>query len=54
MHICWWYRPPNVQHSVTVPSQWLRHVRGTAVCQECTVADDVPLRAEDRTFPVVV
>ena len=28
---CWWsYRPPDVQHSVTVPSQWLRHVRGTA------------------------
>ena len=24
------------------------------VCQECTVADDVPSRAEDRTFPVVV
>jgi len=23
-------RPPDVQHSVTVPSQWLRHVRGTA------------------------
>ena len=53
---CWWYRPLDVQHSVTVPSQWLRHVRGTAavVCQECTVADDVPSRAEDRTFPVVV
>jgi len=27
---CWWYRPSDVQHSVTVPSQWLRHVRGTA------------------------
>ena len=27
---CWWYRPPDVQHSVTVPSQWLRHVHGTA------------------------
>ena len=27
---CWWYRPPDVQHSVTVPSQWLRHVRETA------------------------
>ena len=27
---CWWYRPPDVQHSVTVPSHWLRHVRGTA------------------------
>jgi len=27
---CWWYRPPDVQHSVTVHSQWLRHVRGTA------------------------
>jgi len=27
---CWWYRPPDVQHSVTVPSQWLQHVRGTA------------------------
>ena len=27
---CWWYRPLDVQHSVTVPSQWLRHVRGTA------------------------
>ena len=27
---CWWYRPPDVQHSVTVPSQWLRRVRGTA------------------------
>ena len=26
---CWRYRPPDVQHSVTVPSQWLRHVRGT-------------------------
>ena len=26
----WWYRPPDVQHSVTVLSQWLRHVRGTA------------------------
>ena len=24
------------------------------VCQECTVADDVPSRAEDCTFPVVV
>ena len=27
---CLWYRPPDVQHSVTVPSQWLQHVRGTA------------------------
>ena len=27
---CWWYRPLDVQHSVTVPFQWLRHVRGTA------------------------
>ena len=27
---CWWYRLPDVQHSVTVPSQWLRHMRGTA------------------------
>ena len=27
---CWRYRPPDVQHSVTLPSQWLRHVRGTA------------------------
>ena len=27
---CWWYRPLDVQHSVTVPSQWLWHVRGTA------------------------
>ena len=27
---CWWYRPLDVQHSVTVPSQFLRHVRGTA------------------------
>jgi len=27
---CWWYRPPDVQHSVTVPSQWLRHMRVTA------------------------
>jgi len=27
---CWWYRPPDVQHLVTVPSQWLQHVRGTA------------------------
>jgi len=27
---CWWYRPPDVQRSATVPSQWLRHVRGTA------------------------
>jgi len=26
----WWYHPPDVQRSVTVPSQWLRHVRGTA------------------------
>ena len=24
------YRPPDVQHSVTVPSQWLRHVHETA------------------------
>ena len=24
------------------------------VCQECTVADDVPSRAEDCTFPVVI
>ena len=30
---CWWYRPLDVQHSVTVPSQWLRHVRGTACCR---------------------
>jgi len=32
-------------------------VRGSAspwICQECTVADDVPSRAEDCTFPVVV
>jgi len=27
---CWSYRPPNVQRSAFVPSQWLRHVRGTA------------------------
>ena len=27
---CWWYRPPDVQRSATVPSQWLRHVPGTA------------------------
>ena len=30
---CWWYRPPDAQHSVTVPSHWLRHVRGTACCR---------------------
>ena len=64
-HPYWWYRPPDVQHWVTVPSQWLWHVRGTAcrhlcmeqpvvICQECTVADDVSSRAEDCTFPVVV
>ena len=53
---CWWYRPPDVQHSVTVPS----HGFGTCVeqpavvCQECTVADDVPSRVEDHTFPVVI
>ena len=33
---CWWYRPRDVQHSVTVPSQWLRHVRGTA-CRRLSV-----------------
>jgi len=27
---CWSYRPPDVQRSAVVPSQWLRHVRGTA------------------------
>ena len=27
---CWWYRPRDVQHSVIMPSQWPRHVRGTA------------------------
>ena len=27
---CWWYRPPDVQRSATVPFQWPRHVRGTA------------------------
>ena len=32
----------------TLGDQWLRNVRGTA-CQECTVADDVPSRAEDRS-----
>ena len=37
--------------------QWLRHVRGTAytlICEECTVADDVPSRAEYCTFSFVV
>jgi len=29
---CWWYRPPDAQRSATAPSQWLRHVRGTACC----------------------
>jgi len=42
---CGWYRPPDVQHSVTVPSQWLRAFgtcveQPAVVCQECTVADD--------------
>ena len=32
----------------------LRVEQPSVVCQECTVADDVPLRAEDCTFPVVV
>jgi len=27
---CWWYRSTHVQRSAIVPSQWLRHVRGTA------------------------
>ena len=27
---CWSYRPPDVQRSAIVPSQWLRRVRGTA------------------------
>ena len=27
---CRWYRPPDVQRSATVPSQWHRHVHGTA------------------------
>ena len=27
---CWWYRLPDVQQSMTVPPQWLRHVRRTA------------------------
>ena len=36
---CWWYRPPDVQRSTTIPSQWLRYVRGTA-CRRpsCIVA----------------
>ena len=41
---CWWYRPPDVQHSVTAPSQWLRHMR--TACRHlsgmhCTVDDNV-------------
>jgi len=28
---CRWYHPPDIQGSVTVPSQWLRHMRGTAL-----------------------
>jgi len=27
---CWWYHPPDVQHSAIVPYQWLQQVRGTA------------------------
>ena len=42
----------------TVLSQWLRHVGPTwkqpAICQECTVGDDVPSPAEYCTFSVVV
>ena len=57
---CWWYRPPDVQHSVTVPSKWLRHVQSLCmeqpaiVCRECPIAEDVPSRAEDCTCSVVI
>ena len=53
---CWWYRPPDVQHSVTVLTSGFGTCveQPAVVCQERTVADDVPSRAEDCTFPVVV
>ena len=28
--LCWWYRPPDVEHSANMPSQWFWHVCGTA------------------------
>ena len=53
---CWWYRPPDIQYSVTMPSSGFGTCveQPAVVCQECTVADDVPSRAEDCTFSVVV
>jgi len=53
---CWWYRPPDVQHSVTVPSQLLRF--GTCVEQPAVVCQAPSLTTFRRElksiFPVVV
>ena len=58
--LCMWTVPPVIHQ--TFNTQWpcLSSGFGTCVeqpavvCQECTVADDVPLRAKDCTFPVVI
>ena len=49
---CWWYRPLDVQRSVTVPPSGFGTCmeQPAVVCRECTIADYVPSRAEERTF----
>ena len=48
--------PDGRRHKTTLIILLFEHYNKSykAHCQECTVADDVPSRAEDRTFPVVV
>ena len=49
---CWWYRPPNVQaRRLSLPSGIGTCIEQPAIiCQECTIADDVPSRTEDSFF----
>ena len=59
--LCWLSHAGGIVHQ-TFNTRWpcLPSGFGTCVeqpavvCQECTVTDDVPSRAEERTFPVVV
>jgi len=60
-HLCWLSHAGGTVHQMfntrwpCLPSGFGTCVEQPAVvCQECTVADDVPSQAEDCTFPVVV
>jgi len=51
--LCWLSHAGGTVHQ-TLNARWPCLPSGFGICQVCAVADDVPSRAEDCSFPVVV